>query len=419
MKKFILADCNNFYVSCERVFDPLLENRPVIVLSNNDGCVISRSNEAKALEIPMGAPYYQQKEIIEKNNIAVFSSNYQFYGDMSDRIMESLAMLTPKLEIYSIDEAFIRLDNFSEESIFEDVLSMREKIIRWTGVPMSFGIAPTKTLSKIANHVAKKKTSEGVFDISEENVRDQIMKDLPVEEIWGISRKWGEKLRYLGISTALDLKNANAKFVRKHMSVVLERMIYELRGTPCLDIETVPPKKNIMSSKSFGCPVYDIEPILEALSSYAARACEKLRNQNSKANGIYIFIKTNPFQSNKPQYKNGYAFSFDLPTSDTRIIVAEAKRLMMRLYRKGYQYHKCGIMLLDLVSEDYKQGHFFSSSDSKKQEGFMRTVDNLNNSMGPQTLFYLSQGTKKNWKMRCKKRSKRYTTKWSELLEVN
>ena len=195
MKKFILADCNNFYVSCERVFNPFLEKKPVVVLSNNDGCIVSRSDEAKKLGIPMGAPLYQQKDVVEKNKVYVFSSNYQFYGDMSDRVMESLEMFAPKLEIYSIDEAFIKTNTISFDDIFKDVVNIRKKIIKWTGIPMSFGIAPTKTLSKIANHIAKKRTYEGVFDISENNVANDIMRNLPVEELWGISNKWGKKLR--------------------------------------------------------------------------------------------------------------------------------------------------------------------------------------------------------------------------------
>ncbi len=419
MKKFILADCNNFYVSCERVFNPLLEKKPVVVLSNNDGCIVSRSDEAKKLGIPMGAPLYQQKDVVEKNKVYVFSSNYQFYGDMSDRVMESLEMFAPKLEIYSIDEAFIKTNTISFDDIFKDVVNIRKKIIKWTGIPMSFGIAPTKTLSKIANHIAKKRTYEGVFDISENNVANDIMRNLPVEELWGVSNKWGKKLRHLGVSTALELKNSNAKFIRKHTSVLLERMVYELRGMPCLDIESISPKKNIMSSKSFGTSIAEIEPILEALSSYAARACEKLRKQNSKAGGIYVFIRTNPFHQNKPQYKNGHALNFDLPTSDSRVILYAARRLMRVLYRKGYKYHKCGIMLLDLVPDNYKQAHFFSTNDSEDQNNFMKTVDKINNYMGPQTLFYLSQGISKEWKMKCENRSNRYTTKWSELLEVN
>ena len=417
---FILADCNNFYVSCERVFSPHLENRPVVVLSNNDGCVVSRSNEAKLLGIPMGAPYYKYRQTIDNNNVAVFSSNYQLYGDMSERVMESLKMMMPSLEIYSIDEAFIRLKEIGGADTFNKILNTRKKVFKWTGIPVSFGIAQTKILSKIANQVAKKNTNTGVFDIRKESVCDEIIKGMAVEDIWGISINWGKKLRSIGVTTILDLKKSNPGFIRKHLGVVLERIVYELNGVSCLGLEDESPKKNIMSSKSFGNPIRDLFHIQEALSSYASRACEKLRSQKSKCRGIYVFIKTNSFQSNKPQYRNGISAEFDLPTSDTRIIISKAKKLMRSIYREGFSFHKCGIMLLDLVPESYKQSHFFAENDNDDQDDFMSLVDNLNKSMGPKTLFYLSQGiNNKEWRMKCDKRSKRYTTKWSDILEVN
>ena len=415
---FILADCNNFYVSCERVFDPSLESKPVVVLSNNDGCVVSRSNEAKSLGIPMGAPYYKYKQLIDDNNVAVFSSNYQFYGDMSERVMGSLKIMTPSLEVYSIDEAFIRLRDI-ESDIFNKVLETRKNVFKWTGIPMSFGIAHTKTLSKIANHIAKKRTKAGVFDIRQESVCDEIIKNMNVEDIWGISINWGKKLRSIGISTIFELKKANPGFIKKHLGVVLERVVYELNGISCLGLEGSSPKKNIMSSKSFGKPIQKLSHIEEALSSYASRACEKLRAQKSKCRGIYVFIKTNSFQLKKPQYRNGISYEFELPTSDTRVIVSRAKKLMKNIYREGFSFHKCGIMLLDLVPENYKQAHFFAQNDDDSQDNFMNVVDNLNKSMGPKTIFYLSQGINKEWQMRCSNRSKRYTTKWSEILEVN
>ena len=416
---FVLADCNNFYVSCERVFDPSLENKPVVVLSNNDGCVVSRSNEAKSLGIPMGAPYHKYKQVIKNNDVAVFSSNYQFYGDMSERVMDSLKIMNNSLEVYSIDEAFIRLINPKNFKIFYKILTTRENISKWTGIPMSFGIAHTKTLSKIANHVAKKKTNVGVFDIRQDNVCDKLIKKLPVEDIWGISVNWGRRLRSLGISTIHDLKKSNPGFIKKNLGVVLERVVYELNGVPCLDLEELSPKKNIMSSKSFGKPIEDLNHIEEALASYASRACEKLRSQKSKCKGIYVFIKSNSFQPHRPQYRNGLSFEFELPTSDTRVIVAKAKEIMKIIYRKGFSFHKCGIILLDLVPENYKQSHFFADNDNDDQEEFMSLVDNLNKSMGPKTLFYLSQGVNKEWQMRSNNRSKRYTTKWSDILEVN
>jgi DNA polymerase V len=417
-KIFALVDCNNFYASCERVFNPALQQRPVVVLSNNDGCIVARSNEAKALGIPMGAPYHQNKELIQKNGVVVFSSNYQFYGDMSHRVMDSLRMFVPDMEVYSIDEAFLRLDGFAEHDLFDMAVDIRTKVHQWTGIPTSFGIAPTKTLAKIANHVAKKRTREGVFDMRDPAIQSEIMRDLPVEELWGISHRWGKKLRAIGIHTALQLRDADAKFIRKHFSVVGERIVHELRGFSCLDMEEIAPKKNIMSSKSFGKMVAELEPMEEALANYAARACEKLRRQKSKAQGIYVFVKTNRFRQYDPQYRNGATIGFDHPTSDTAFIINTGKQLLNLIYKKGYRYHKCGIMLLDLVPEDYSQDHLFVKQDSSRADQLMEVLDRINHSMGPGTVFHAAQGIKRDWRMRCDNRSPRYTTKWEELASV-
>lgn len=419
MTLFALIDCNNFYASCERVFNPDLIGKPIIVLSNNDGCVIARSNEAKALGIPMGAPYYQHKTFMEKNNVKVFSSNYQFYGDMSQRIMRSLSMMIPNqdLEVYSIDEAFLRLDGFATQDLFNWALQVRNKILQWIGIPTSIGIAPTKTLSKIANQMAKKNTQDGVFDLRDSDLQEYIMSDLPIEELWGISHNWGKKLRSLGISTALQLRDTDPKFIQKNLSVVVERIIYELQGLSCLNLEKQSPKKSIMTSKSFGISLNELEPIEQALSTYGVRACEKLRQQKSKTKGIYVFLQTSPFRENQSQYRNSLTFVFDLPTSDTAVIIRTAKRLLKQIYKNGYHYHKCGIMLFDLVSEDYQQGHFFTIQDPLRDR-LMATIDIINKSMGPETIFYAAQGVKHDWKMRRNKLSPRYTTNWEELVKV-
>ncbi|MFL2626872.1 MAG: Y-family DNA polymerase [Dehalococcoidia bacterium] len=419
MSIFALVDCNNFYASCERVFNPRLIGKPIVVLSNNDGCVIARSNEAKDLGIPMGAPYYQHKSFIEKNNVKVFSSNYQFYGDMSQRVMKSLSMMLPNqdVEIYSIDEAFLRLDGFAMRDLFDWSLEVRNNILQWTGIPTSIGIAPTKTLSKIANHVAKKQTESGVFDLRDTDLQEYIMADLPVEELWGISRRWGKTLRSLGISTALQLRNTDPKFIQKKLSVVVERMVYELQGLSCLDLEKQVPKKSIMSSKSFGTLLDKLEPIEQALSTYAVRACEKLRQQGSKAKSLYIFLQTNPFRVDQHQYRNSLKFEFDLPTSDTAVIIRVAKTLLKQIYKYGYYYHKCGIMLFNLVSEEYQQGHFFTPQDSSR-DSLMKSIDIINESMGRETIFYAAQGVNQNWKMKRNNLSPRYTTNWEELVKV-
>ena len=419
MSIFALVDCNNFYASCERVFNPSLLGKPIVVLSNNDGCVIARSNEAKELGIPMGAPYYQHKSFIQKNNVKVFSSNYRFYGDMSQRVMKSLSMMLPNqdVEVYSIDEAFLRLDGFVMRDLFDWALGVRNNVLQWTGIPTSIGIAPTKTLSKIANHVAKKQTQNGVFDLRDTDLQEYIMADLPVEELWGISRRWGKKLRSIGISTALQLKNTDPKFIQKKLSVVVERMVYELQGLSCLNLEKQVAKKSIMSSKSFGTLLKELEPIEQALSTYTVRACEKLRQQGSKAKGLQIFLQTNPFRVDQHQYRNSLKFEFDLPTSDTAIIIRVAKTLLRQIYKYGYYYHKCGIMLFNLVSEEYQQGHFFTSQDSSR-DSLMRSIDIINKSMGRETIFYAAQGVKQDWKMRRNHLSPRYTTNWEELAKV-
>ena len=419
MSIFALVDCNNFYVSCERVFDPYLAKKPIIVLSNNDGCVISRSNEAKSLGVPMGAPFYKYREIIEKNNIEVYSSNYQFYGDMSQRVMKSLGMMIPKqdIEIYSIDEAFIRLDGYERPDVIDLSIEIKKNILNWTGIPISVGIAQTKTLSKVANHIAKKNTSTGVFDIRNNKLQEQILSNFQIEDLWGISYRWGKKLRKLGINNGLDLRNSDTKFIRKKFSIVLERMVYELRGIPCLDIEKVTNKKSIMSSRSFGKLVTELESLEQAISTYATIACEKLRHQNSKSQGIYVFLQTNRFRKDLPQYRRSMKYKLDLPTSDTGYIINAGKKILKKIYRKGYHYQKCGIMLFDLSSKYIQQENLFVKSN-QSNEYLMESLDTINKAMGSDTVFFAAKGTQNNWKMRRNKLSSRYTTNWMELPKV-
>lgn len=417
-KIFALVDCNNFYASCERVFNPSLSTRPIVVLSNNDGCVVARSNETKALGIPMGAPYYQIKERIERNGVAVFSSNYQLYGDMSHRIMDSLRMFVPDIEVYSIDEAFLQLDGFAKTDLFKMATDIRSTLFKWTGIPTSFGIAPTKTLAKIANRVAKKHTQEGVFDIRDPGLQTKILSTLSVEEIWGISHGLGKRLRCLGIYSALELRDAEPERIRKHLGVVGERIVYELRGVSCLNIEKINPKKSIMSSRSFGTLLSELEPIEEALANYAARACKKLRKQKSKAQGLHVFLKTNHFRKEDPQYSNGSTIGFSHPTSDTALIIHKGKKLLQSLYLPGFNYQKCGILLLDLVSENYEQDDLFTLNDSSKADQLMDVMDRINKSMGENMIFHAAQGIQRKWQMRSEKRSPRYTTSWAELAKV-
>ena len=418
MKIFALVDCNNFYASCERVFDPRLKERAIVILSNNDGCIVARSNEAKSLGIPMGVPVFKQKAVIKKHNVAVFSSNYQLYGDMSKRVMDSLGLFTPDMEVYSIDEAFLRLDYLEPRNLHEYCKTIREKVLQWTGIPVSIGIGPTKVLAKIANHVAKKQTDVGVFDIRCQQKQDEILKSLNVDKLWGIARGWSERLNSIGIYKASELRDASPPIIRKHLSVVGERILRELKGQSCIDLEAIQPKKNIMSSKSFGKPLTKKQSIEEALSNYAARACEKLRKQNSRAQAVHVFIKTNGFRESDRQYNNAITHTLTTPTSDTRIIIEAAKFCLRMIYKHGYHYKKTGIMLLDLLPVSLEQQQLFVDFDHRPRDHLMKIVDQVNKEQGPDTLFFGAQGVTREWKMRCGLRSPRYTTQWDELLMV-
>jgi DNA polymerase V len=419
MKVFALVDCNNFYASCERVFDPRLRNRPIVVLSNNDGCIVARSNEVKALGIPMGVPFFEQKAVIKKHKIAVFSSNYQLYGDMSQRVMDSLRLFAPDMEVYSIDEAFLRLDHLQPRDLADYCTTIRARVMQWTGIPVSIGIGPSKVLAKVANRVAKKQTDDGVFDIRSRKTQDKILRTLEVEKIWGIARRWAERLRRMGIENASQLRDASPAIIRKHLSVVGERLVRELRGHSCIDLEDIQPRKNIMSSKSFGNLLTKKEPMEEALANYAARACEKLRRQNSRAQAVHVFIQTNGFRKTDRQYSNSLTCSLTVPTSDTRFIIEAAKFCLNRIYKPGYRYKKTGIMLMDLIPASLEQKHLFADSDPRPGDHLMGVVDRINQDHGPDTLFFGAQGVNREWKMRCGSRSPRYTTQWDELLRVS
>jgi DNA polymerase V len=417
VKIFALVDCNNFYASCERVFAPNLKERAIVILSNNDGCIVARSNEAKSLGIPMGAPIFKQKAIIKKHNVAVFSSNYELYGDMSKRVMDSLSLFTPDMEVYSIDEAFLRLDYLQPRNLYEYCKTIREKILQWTGIPVSIGIAPTKVLAKVANHVAKKKT-DGVFDIRCQQKQDDILKSLDADKIWGIARSWSKRLNSMGIYKASELRDASPTIIRKHLSVVGERILRELKGQSCIDLETIQPKKNIMSSKSFGKSITKKEPIEEALSNYAARACEKLRKQNSRAQAVHVFVQTNGFRETDRQYNNAITHTLTTPTSDTRIIIEAAKFCLSKIYQHGYRYKKTGIMLLYLIPASLEQKQLFVDFDRRPGDHLMKIMDRVNKEQGSDTLFFGAQGVTREWQMRCGSRSPRYTTQWNELLMV-
>ena len=436
-----LVDCNNFYVSCERVFNPLLRGKPVVVLSNNDGCIIARSNEAKALGIPMGAPLHLYKTLIKQNKIFTYSSNYTLYGDMSSRVMSVLNYFIPNIEIYSIDEAFLNLKNFNIQSLQDEMFEIRERIYQWTGIPVSIGIGPTKTLAKLANKIAKKNSSKGVYILTVSTQLTHILSDMKLEDIWGVSKGWGNRLRSIGINNPRQLQQANPRQIRTLISVVGERIIYELRGQPCLALEEVINKKSITVSRSFGNMINDKDSLKKALANYAARAAEKLRYQDSVCGGIYVFINTNRFRERDLQYSNSATINFDELTDSTTIIIEKSFKLLENLYRPKYNYKKIGVTLLGLKQKDdgssdnyIIQGSLFIPNADQKIHmsrscDRMKLIDNINTKMGKMTIFHGSQGVIKNsrniksepdkWRMRSCYKSPFYTTNWDDILKVS
>ena len=417
-KIFALVDCNNFYASCERVFNPKLEGKPIVVLSNNDGCIVARSNEAKALGIPMGAPYFKYKDVINRNNVEVFSSNYTFYGDMSARVMTSLRSITGEIEIYSIDEAFLDVSEFYYCNLEDTAKEIKKLVQQWTGIPISIGIGTTKTLAKVANRQAKKYESSDVFDIREEARRIDILKKIELEDIWGISTKSAQRLRKIGIKNPHELAISDPKEICKAVSVTGERIHYELNGVSCIPIEEVKNKKTIISSKSFGKKVATVEELEEAVSMYAARACEKLRAQESRAQGLHVFLRTSPYLDKERRYTNGMSSYFTIPTSNTSKITKEAKRLTSKLFLPNYEYQKIGVVLLNITDAKNEQYSFYEVEDYDKSDTVMGTIDTVNEKFGNRSIFFGAQGINKNWKMRADRKSAMYTTKVDDLPRV-
>ena len=416
---FALVDCNNFYVSCERVFNPYLINKPVVVLSNNDGCIIARSNEAKALNIPMGAPFHIYRDFINAHRVKVYSSNYPLYGDMSNRVMTSLFEFNSNLEVYSIDEAFLKFNQTIRTDIGDDILKIKESIFQWTGIPVSIGLGPTKTLAKIANTLAKKNNHHGIFDLSSEVRQEEVLKDINIENIWGISKRWGSKLRMIGIGNALQLRDSSPRRIRQYLGVVVERIVYELQGVACLDINEILPKKNIMCSRSFGNVVSDKSSIKQFIAEYTIRACEKMRGQSTRAQSVYIFLQTNKFKKGK-QYNKGIVIGLNTPCSDTAQIIKLATTAIDMMYRSGYLYQKAGIMLLDLIPENVNQYDFFENTNYTSSDKRMKVMDSLNKKFGTGTIANGSLRLKNNEKWISKRYylSPRYTTQWDELPHV-
>jgi len=412
---YALVDCNNFYASCERVFNPSLKRRPVVVLSNNDGCIVARSNEAKALGIAMGAPYFKAKAVIERNNVAVFSSNYTLYADMSARVMETLGNFTPSMEIYSIDEAFLNLAGFTQD-LTEYAHEIRDTVAKWTGMGVSIGIAKTKTLAKVANRLAKKsEKANGVLDLTNSPHTDEALRRTDVGDIWGVGRKTSKKLNNFGILTALQLRDTDIDWIKKTFGVNGERTVRELRGTPCHLLEEQPePQKGITVSRSFGQAIEDCEQLKHAVAKYASRAAEKLRSQNLAASTLTVYAMTNRFDP-KNRYYNAHTTTFQSATIDTSEILAAAMLSTETVFRDDAKFKKAGVMLGGLISEKNVQRSLFDKTDQSKLNKLMKTVDSINKKMDT-PLTWAAEGLEENpWTTKSQLRSKRYTTCWGEL----
>lgn len=420
---FALVDVNSFYASCESAFRPDLKGRPVVVLSNNDGCVIARNVEAKAAGVKMGDPFFKQKELFRRYGVVCFSSNYELYADMSSRVMSTLEAMSPRCEIYSIDEAFCDLTGVRNCRVLEEFgRELKDAVYQNTRLGVGVGIAQTKTLAKLANHAAKKwqRQTGGVVDLSNLERQRKLMAVLPVEEVWGVGRRISKKLEAMGIKKVLDLADTDIRFIRKHFNVVLERTVRELRGEPCLELEEFAPvKQEIVCSRSFGERITEYDAMRQAICSYASRAAEKLRGEHQYCRFISTFVKTSPFALNEPYYGNSASVKLLTPTQDSRDIISAATRSLDAIWKDGHRYQKAGVMLGDFFSQGIAQLNLFDDNAPRRGgEKLMEVLDHLNAKEGRGALYFAGQGIQQQWAMKREMLSPRYTTRYEDLLQV-
>ena len=416
-KKIALIDCNSFYVSCERLFNPKIRRLPVVVLSNNDGCIISRSNEAKALGVKMGEPYFKARNIIIKNNVQVFSSNYSLYGDISRRVMRTLKRFNSKIEVYSIDEAFLDLSNFSDKEVKDVGKEIRNTVLQWTGIPTSIGIAETKTLSKVANHIAKKQKS-GVVSLVNIKDLDPILEKVEVRDIWGVGKQLSKFYIKNGIYNAKQLKNASNTWIKKTKNVLSSRTAMELRGVPCIEIETKQAKrKSCCVSRSFGKKVEKLRELKESVTSYCLNAAEKIRSESLVCKSITVFIRTSPFQNKGIFYSNSKTIDFPIATNNSIEIVKNALTGLDLIYKDGFKYQKAGIILSGL-SDSEKGNSLFKSTKDERIKNLMQSIDNTNYRYGRSTISLASAGINKKWSMRRQYSSKIDTADFYSLPKI-
>lgn len=417
-----LVDCNNFYASCERVFNPSLEGKPVVVLSNNDGCVIARSEEAKEVGIEMGAPAFMMNELLMKNKVQVFSSNYTLYGDLSERVHKILESFTPLIENYSIDEAFLDFSELKYTNLFEYGLQIREKVKQCIGLPVTVGIAPTKTLAKMANRYAKKTQRHiGVYSLDTNEKTKEVLAWTEISDVWGIGGQHGRKLKWMGIKTAADfLEKLNPDWVRKNMTVVGERMLNELKGIPSIQWEEImKPKKGICTARSFGKLLSDKKDIQEALANYAANCATKLRKQKSCGGTLHVLIQTNIHRTQDKQYSRSITSKMPVPTNSSSEIITYALKALDIIFRPGYNFKKTGVIVTDIVPESQVQSSFFDEVNRNRDAQVMKTLDAVNNRFGKDLIKFAIQGYTKNWRLRQQKLSPCYTTNIDQVLIIH
>ncbi len=416
---FALVDCNNFYASCQRVFQPNLVGKPIVVYSNNDGCVISRSNEAKALGVPMGAAAYQWEKFFEQNGIVVFSANFTLYGDMSQRVMTILNDFSPEMEVYSIDEAFIKFEGFERFNLQHTGESMHRRVTKGTGIPISVGIAPTKSLAKVANRIAKKfpQHTNNVYLIDDEEKRIKALRWLKIEDVWGIGRKHAKRLQAIGVKTALDFTMLDDRWVQENMAIVGLRLKCDLEGKPTLDLEEAQQKKNIAITRSFEGNHAERDFLEERISTFAVTCAEKLRLQKSCCNSVMVFIQTNRHRLDLPQYNRNIVLNLPFPTNSSIEISNFALQALSIIFREGYEYKRAGVIVQDFTDEETTQINLFENSDERHKK-LMQSIDKVNAMFGQQKIRLGSQDPKKTWKMKQEKLSPNYTTKLSDIIII-
>jgi DNA polymerase V len=417
---FALIDCNNFYASCQRVFRPDLVGKPIVVLSNNDGCVIARSNEAKELGVPMGAVAYQYEKLFEEKNIIVFSANFALYGDMSQRVMNILGEYSPEMEIYSIDEAFLKFDGFRFFNLQSMGEEMQRRVIKGTGIPISVGIAPTKALAKVANRIAKKfpQKTKSVYVIDSEEKRIKALKWLKIEDVWGIGRQHSKRLQAIGVKTAYDFTQLNESWVKKNMAIVGLRLKHDLQGIPTLDLEEMQLKKSIATTRSFDRNYTELKQLQERISTFAVSCAEKLRKQKSCCNSLMVFIHTNGHRKDLEQYSRNIVIKLPYPTNSSIELSKFALQALSKIFKAGYQYKKAGVIVQDFTDEDKMQLNLFENSDERHQS-LMKSIDKINAAYGQQKIKLATQDIKKVWKMKQEKLSPNYTTKLSDIITIH